>query len=436
MRSGSRPRTHCSWRGEDAESGLWEFLHLQSGVRPSRDAQGRLDPAFGIVLVLLPGGTATIGAQRHDATQPYYDPLASDRYALQTVPLRPFFLAKYELTRAQWQRAMGDQPWFFKTSNMTGIHPAENLSWVMADAAMRRLDLVLPTDAQWEYACRAGTTTRWSCGEDPAELGAYGNLAGQETKGVDMGPARFSPEHHDAHVLPAPVGSLRSNAFGLHDMLGNVGEVCADSVIDHSQPLRPGDGFRAGGDSKRARSIRGGAFTEPTAMARSAAWTDVVPRVGWFSSACGRRDCSLTSVGRWWQGWAATYRRLLAAGCADEAPVRGLPATRRALRARRPGCCRARERDARAGRGAARHPQRPVREGSEVRRCGWVFAACRGARGGSRPRAIGVYLCRYAGADTPIGGSAHAGEGDASPRRTGIPGLSRRRERPAPPGRH
>lgn len=263
--------------GEDEASGLWEFLHLQSGGPPRRDARGRLDPASGIVLVLLPGGTATIGAQSGDASKPHFDPEAGKRHAVQTVTLRPFFVAKYEMTRAQWERIVGDKPWFFTKSFMTGSHPAENLSWEMADAAMRRLDLALPTDAQWEYACRAGTTTIWSCGDDPALLGTCANLAGTETKGLDVGPDRFSPEHHDPHVVTAPVGSMQPNAFGLHDMHGNIGEACADSVVDHSGPLRDGDGLREGGDPRRTRAMRGGAFSERTELARSMAWADVVP---------------------------------------------------------------------------------------------------------------------------------------------------------------
>ena len=116
---------------------------------------------------------------------------------------------KTEAERDNWRNAGFPQ---------TDEHPVVNVSWNDAVAfcdwlsQKERRTYRLATEAEWEYACRAGTTTLFSSGDDPKSLVEVANLGGMD----------------DGHRFTAPVGSLRANAFGLHDMHGNVWEMCAD----------------------------------------------------------------------------------------------------------------------------------------------------------------------------------------------------------------
>ena len=126
---------------------------------------------------------------------------------------KPYWLGQTEVTQAQWQAVMGSNPSRFK-GDLT--RPVEQVSWNDAVEFCRRLSqktgmtFRLPTEAEWEYACRAGTTTAYSFGNDASSLGEYGwfdGNAGGSTK---------------------PVATRKPNAWGLYDMHGNVREWCSD----------------------------------------------------------------------------------------------------------------------------------------------------------------------------------------------------------------
>jgi formylglycine-generating enzyme required for sulfatase activity len=123
---------------------------------------------------------------------------------------QPFYLGKHEVIQGPWQAVMGNNP-----GKSTGDpnRPVENVSWEDVQEFIRRLQVReggaayrLPTEAEWEYAARAGTTTRWGFGDDASQFGRYawyeGNAGGQ------------------TH----PVGQLQPNPWGLYDMHGNVWE--------------------------------------------------------------------------------------------------------------------------------------------------------------------------------------------------------------------
>jgi formylglycine-generating enzyme required for sulfatase activity len=125
---------------------------------------------------------------------------------------KPFYLGVYEVTQAQYEAVMGTNPSLFKGAT----NPVDTVSWNDATAFCSKLSkktrqvVRLPTEAEWEYACRAGTQTVFSFGDDPSALGDYA-WWGQNSGGTTH-----------------PVGQKKPNAWGLYDMHGNVWETCVD----------------------------------------------------------------------------------------------------------------------------------------------------------------------------------------------------------------
>jgi formylglycine-generating enzyme required for sulfatase activity len=246
--------------GPDPSSGLWEFGHHgPSGDLPERDpATGRLlfEAASGLVLVLIPGGMYWQGAQATNPSGPNYDRDVSKKELHEGPPrqvtLAPFFLSKFELTQAQWEHVQGTNPSQFEVGSefndvvTSSLHPVEFVSWEEALAFARKLDLTLPTEAQWELAARAGTSTVFPGGNGPESLVSLANIV---TDGEPL----------DRWEIHAPAGALAANAFGLHDVIGNVSEWCLDPYLPRyfGATLAPGDGL-AQGNGFGHRSHRGG----------------------------------------------------------------------------------------------------------------------------------------------------------------------------------
>ena len=170
-----------------------------------------------------------------------------------------FWLGKYEVTQGQWEAVMGTTPWSGKGKGYVredSSHPAVYISW---DAVQRFIDKLndaagsavyrLPTEAEWEYACRAGTRTRWSFGDDESDLTDYAWNAGKK--------------------YAQAVGTKRANPWGLYDMHGNVWEWVQDwysgSYYNSSPRVDPW-----GPDTGSLRVIRGGYFYSFAQYVRSA----------------------------------------------------------------------------------------------------------------------------------------------------------------------
>ena len=263
----------------DPQSGLWEFAHLLTGdpATPSTDGSYDLEEEHGLVLVLIPGGEFRMGATRVEG-EPNFDPLANrNEGPVHEVVLDPYFLSKFEVTQAQWKRITGDNPSTFQPGSpgygderITLLHPVEQIMWTHGRQVLRTVDLVYPTEAQWEFAARAGTDTPWWTGKEVASLQDAANLADLTAKDVAVRGWPVHEELTDGFVTHSPVGSFAPNPFGLHDVHGNVWEWCLDISDKYSLPVAPGSGQRLVNPTKikSKRVFRGGCYRFLANMAR------------------------------------------------------------------------------------------------------------------------------------------------------------------------
>jgi formylglycine-generating enzyme required for sulfatase activity len=184
---------------------------------------------------------------------------ASEKPPVKVTLKKPFALARYEVTQELYEVVTGKNP-----SRWQGPrNSVEVVSWDEANEFCRKVTTALherklidgdevirlPSEAEWEYACRAGTTTRYSFGDDAGQLGDYGWFSGN-ARGNDP-----------------PVGRKKPNAWGLYDMHGYVWEWCSDAW----QPTLEGsDGTPRQGRGAKERVLRGGSWADDADKARSA----------------------------------------------------------------------------------------------------------------------------------------------------------------------
>jgi len=241
--------------GRDPSSGLWEFAHLLTGEAPVRDGAGRLQlgAESSVVLVLVPGGEAWLGSQAEDPAGRNYNPVVGgNEKPAARVAFGAFFLSKFEMTQEQWARATGTNPSFHQGAGFEAARlPVEQVSWTTAHEELRKLGLRLPSEDEWEYACRAGAGTPLFFGDDVAVAPRYANVRDMDLQDRARRPEPFEP-FRDGYELVAPVGSLLPNAWGFHDVHGNVWEWCEDL-------LKPATGGPKLEESD-SRVFRGGSF--------------------------------------------------------------------------------------------------------------------------------------------------------------------------------
>ena len=183
-----------------------------------------------------------------------------------TVRLNGFWMGKYELTKRQWQAVMGTTPWAGDRFVLADLEsPAVDVSWDDAQLFLKSLRgytnqrFRLPSEAEWEYACRAGTSTRFYWGDDP-NYEAIDHYAWSDAYAVD------GPYEKYAKV----VGLRLPNAWGLYDMSGNVSEWCEDDW--HGNYVGAPTEGKAWVDTPRRpyRVLRGGSWTYEKKQCRSA----------------------------------------------------------------------------------------------------------------------------------------------------------------------
>jgi len=200
-----------------------------------------------VEMVLIPAGEFIMGDDKgHDNEEPVHKVRIT----------KPFYLGKYEVTQEQWEAVMHNNPSRFKGPK----NPVEMVSWDDCQKFLEKLNakigtqggkFVLPSEAQWEYACRAGSTGKFCFGDDEKQLGEYAWYS-----------ANSAGKTH-------PVGEKKPNAWGLYDMHGNVSEWCADWYDDGYYGKSPADDPVGHGNAS-ARVNRGGSLVSDAWSCRSA----------------------------------------------------------------------------------------------------------------------------------------------------------------------
>jgi formylglycine-generating enzyme required for sulfatase activity len=254
-----QPQFGLSPLGMDRHSGLEEFADWRTGEAPARGGNGELqiDENSALIFVLVPGGTFRMGEEHGNPADQYDRPLAYEG-PVNSVTLSPFFISKYEMSQGQWLRVTGTNPSKYNPQNgaayrITLLNPVEQVSWNDCDLLFSHLHLAIPTEAQWEYATRGGTTTPWWTGATSASLDGKANVDGTR----------------DGYEKHAPINAFPPNPFGLYNVHGNVWEWCRDfySTTSYRYPVRPGDGLRMlTGDQ---RVFRGGGYDDNANFSRS-----------------------------------------------------------------------------------------------------------------------------------------------------------------------
>ena len=254
----------------------FETISVDSAGKVLRQRQAKADyfaePNIGLEMVSIPGGTFPMGVGRAQLALLRSEPAARSlsldpietMQPQRFVSLSSFFISRYEITQAQWRtvanlsrvaRELSRDPSYIKGDQL----PVDQASWEDAMEFCNRLTRStgrryrLPTEAEWEYACRAGTTSLFHFGDKLApDLANYRISSGDSMAG------------------PAPVGSKGvGNRFGLFDMHGNVQEWCADTWHPDYKGA-PSDGRAWEGGDANYRVLRGGAWTTDALASGSA----------------------------------------------------------------------------------------------------------------------------------------------------------------------
>jgi formylglycine-generating enzyme required for sulfatase activity len=182
---------------------------------------------------------------------------------------RGFYMGITQVTRAQYRAVAGKNPGLRFLKPDKAELPVEQVNWSNAVAFCKKLSEVegrtyrLPTEAEWEYACRAGTMTRFSFGDSDADFPLYGNIISVVTDPVRQ--IGFK----DGYKMMAPVATFRPNGFGLYDMHGNIYEWCSDWYGEDyysKSPIVDPNGPATGS----GRVVRGGSWNCPPHQCRSA----------------------------------------------------------------------------------------------------------------------------------------------------------------------
>ena len=291
---------------ETGTGGKTTFTKQETGVGSKADGPPKgltvdLGHDVKLEMVLIPAGEFMMGSPDSDKNA---DDNEKPQHRVRI--MGPFYLGKYHVTRGQFRQfvaitgyktvvergntkgELGWNPdkhafelnisWRNAGFEQTDEHPVVNVSWNDAVAFCKWLSRKegkayrLPTEAEWEYACRAGTTTQYYSGDDPETLAKVGNVADATLKAKfpdSYFKERESIKASDGYAFTAPVGSFQPNAFGLYDMHGNVWQWCSDWYSQEYYGASPVND-PTGPDSGDFLVLRGGTWCDRPECARSA----------------------------------------------------------------------------------------------------------------------------------------------------------------------
>ncbi len=279
---------------------VWAAMAPGAAAQAEQTAGGRTfkDCADCPQMVMIPAGRFVMGAAPQEEAREHL----SDAFRHRSEPQRevrvtPFYAGKFEVTRGQYRvfaestGRTGDgcfvwtgaafekdpaKDWRNPGYAQDDTHPVACVSWEDASAYAQWLShrtgkrYRLPSEAEWEYAARAGTTTARHWGDDGNAACDHANGADLATEAQVPGATDWSAAPcNDRHAYTAPVGSYRANAFGLHDMLGNVAEWAQDCWNGNYRGA-PTDGRAWATGDCALRAVRGGAWNESPVGLRAA----------------------------------------------------------------------------------------------------------------------------------------------------------------------
>ncbi len=243
-------------------NGLGETAGRQR--RTAKQLVEKLDGGVSLEMVVIPGGTFLMGSRAGYGYE--------DECPRHSVRVSPFLMGKYPVTQEQWEAVMG---WIPPYRCKGTRRPVDRVSWDNAREFCKRLSertgrgYRLPSEAEWEYACRAGTTTPFYFGETVTT--DLANYVGEYSY-------RSEPKGIYRHETTG-VGSFPPNVFGLYDMHGNVWEWCADAWRANYVGA-PADGSVWESRAGSQRVLRGGGWHDPPGLCRSAVRLKHVPHEG------------------------------------------------------------------------------------------------------------------------------------------------------------
>jgi formylglycine-generating enzyme required for sulfatase activity len=246
---------------------VFVLFQLLAPLHPAKaQAPKEITNSIGMKLVLVPKGTFMMGSPESEEGR------QKDETQHEVTISKDYYLGVYEVTQAQYEKVMGKNPSSFpvaKVGNENADLPVENVSWDDAVEFCKKLsdlpeekkagrEYRLPTEAEWEYACRAGSKTAYAFDDEEGLLPEYGWFSRNSSRRTHT------------------VGLLEPNAWGLYDMHGNVWEWCSDRYGDYpkgavSDPSGPKEGSY--------RVFRGGGWSLGAAFCRSACRDGLAPSI-------------------------------------------------------------------------------------------------------------------------------------------------------------